>query len=243
MNEGQLEVALLRLEGQAPLCADLPLIDAWRLHTVGYLLLRLDRDEDARAAVRAGSELLEQRDMRSHPTGLVLDALEAVLAARDGDRRGAVAHLDVAQKKLPYLAQTVPARALLPTVVMAEAAFLLGLEQRAAKILDTLNGAALEARHDGFLRDEYDRLSGLVHAARGDHELAVTAVQQRILRSLASHKTVPAIAREMDRSPATIRTHIRTLYATLDVHSRAEAVERARTLRLLQDESSPETPD
>lgn len=237
MNEGRLEQAMVQLQSLAPLCVDLPLIDAWRLHTIGYVLVRLDRDDESRACVRRASELLEGSGLRGHPTALVLDALEALLAARMGERREAIDYLDAAQRKLPYVVHSVPARALLPTVVMGEAAYLLGLEQRAVRILDALPIDALPGSPGGFLRSEYDRLSESVRAARGDHELQVTAVQQRILRALASHKTVPAIAREMDRSPATIRTHIRALYATLGAHSRAEAVERARSLRLLDDPS------
>jgi LuxR family transcriptional regulator, maltose regulon positive regulatory protein len=55
----------------------------------------------------------------------------------------------------------------------------------------------------------------------------------RVLRYLPTHLTAPEIARELYVSPNTVKTHIRTLYAKLGTHNRAEAVERARTLGML----------
>ena len=242
MNAGRLGQAEQQLASLAPVCADVPMIDVWRLHTIAYLQARRGRDDEARATVDAASALLAKAAVRGHPMAIVVDALAALLAARAGDRRQAIVHLDLADKRLPDLVNAVPARALLPTVIIAEAACVLGLESRAARVLDTLPGDLLPGHPDDFLRTEYHRLSDSVRAVRGQEELHVTATQRRILRALASHQTVPAIAREMDRSPATIRSHIRALFGVLGVHSRAEAVERARSLRLFDDRTGQRPP-
>ena len=55
----------------------------------------------------------------------------------------------------------------------------------------------------------------------------------RVVRYLPGNLSAGEIAAELCLSPNTVRTHLRHVYAKLDVHSRSEAVERARVLRLL----------
>jgi LuxR family maltose regulon positive regulatory protein len=60
----------------------------------------------------------------------------------------------------------------------------------------------------------------------------------RVLRHLPTNLPAPEIAAELFVSINTIRTHMRNVYAKLGVHSRADAVRRARDLGLL----SPASP-
>ena len=55
----------------------------------------------------------------------------------------------------------------------------------------------------------------------------------RVLRYLPTNLTAPEIASELYVSPNTVKAHVRNLYAKLGAHRRAEAVARARDLRLL----------
>jgi LuxR family maltose regulon positive regulatory protein len=54
-----------------------------------------------------------------------------------------------------------------------------------------------------------------------------------VLRLLESPLSSVDIARELYISTHTVRSHIKSIYAKLDVHNRLEAVQRARQLRLL----------
>jgi LuxR family maltose regulon positive regulatory protein len=55
----------------------------------------------------------------------------------------------------------------------------------------------------------------------------------RVLRYLPTHLPAPEIAGELSVSTSTVKTHMRNLYGKLGVHTRADAVESARTLGLL----------
>ena len=54
-----------------------------------------------------------------------------------------------------------------------------------------------------------------------------------MLRYLPTHLSAPEIASELSVSTSTVKTHMRSLYTKLGVHSRGEAVESARALGLL----------
>jgi LuxR family maltose regulon positive regulatory protein len=62
---------------------------------------------------------------------------------------------------------------------------------------------------------------------------SLTESETRVLRYLPTHLTAPEIADELFLSVNTVGTHTRHLYAKLGVHSRNEAVDRARALGLL----------
>ena len=55
----------------------------------------------------------------------------------------------------------------------------------------------------------------------------------RVLRYLPTNLSRPEIAGELSVSPNTVSTHLRSIYAKLQVRDRSSAVRRARELRLL----------
>ena len=61
----------------------------------------------------------------------------------------------------------------------------------------------------------------------------MTKREAEILTLMATVLSPQEMAGELFVSMVTIRTHIRNIYAKLDVHSRFEAVQRARELGLL----------
>ena len=78
---------------------------------------------------------------------------------------------------------------------------------------------------------EWDGLAGLP-AFNEDLERPL-----RVLRYLPTNLRGPEIASELFVSQNTIRAHLRNLYAKLGVHSRTDAVNRARELGLLSPSS------
>lgn len=61
----------------------------------------------------------------------------------------------------------------------------------------------------------------------------LTAREQDVLRSVSQGFSVPETARRLNVAPSTVAAHIKTLYSKLAVHSRVEAVNRARAQGLL----------
>ena len=91
--------------------------------------------------------------------------------------------------------------------------------------------------HAALLADILDVIAGSSLPARADAPLALredlSESELHVLRYLPSNLSAPEIAAELYLSTNTVKTHMRHIYAKLDVHRRTEAVERARALGLL----------
>ena len=94
-----------------------------------------------------------------------------------------------------------------------------------------------ETAHTALLADILDVLRGSSPAATEQSSLPpgeeLSPGELRVLRYLPSNLSRPEIAGELSLSPNTVNTHVRSIYAKLDVRDRSSAVQRARQLRLL----------
>jgi LuxR family maltose regulon positive regulatory protein len=114
----------------------------------------------------------------------------------------------------------------------------------AAELLDALPRHA--TAHGALLADIVDVLQGR-RAPSSDRETptqseGLSPSELRVLRYLPTNMTRPEIARELYVSINTINTHIRNIYAKLDVRGRSSAVRRARELRILSTAGSRTAP-
>jgi len=95
----------------------------------------------------------------------------------------------------------------------------------------------LRTTHASLISDILNLLAGRASAARtGDAEPLQEPLSEgelRVLRYLPTNLRGPEIAAELFVSTNTLRTHLRNAYAKLGVHSRTDAVKRARELGLL----------
>ena len=186
---------------------------------IAQILLEEDSPEqavDALAPVIEGSsEVSWQVDPRT-------ESIEALLydaAARDalGEARAAEASLERA------LELAEPEGIILPFAL----APVQGLLERHPRHRTT---------HANLVSEILDVLAGSSAAPRADGPPPLDELSEaelRVIRYLPSNLKAPEIAAELFVSPNTVRTHLRHIYSKLDVHSRGEAVERARELGLV----------
>jgi LuxR family maltose regulon positive regulatory protein len=94
-----------------------------------------------------------------------------------------------------------------------------------------------ETAHAALLAGILDVLRGSSPAAREQSSLPpaeeLSPGELRVLRYLPTNLSRPEIAGELSVSVNTISTHLRSIYAKLQVRDRSSAVQRARELRLL----------
>jgi DNA-binding NarL/FixJ family response regulator len=73
----------------------------------------------------------------------------------------------------------------------------------------------------------------VVQSFRKATESPLTRRETEILEHIANGKSRSSIARELFVDLETVKTHIKNIYAKLDVHSRAEAIKAAKDGRLI----------
>ena len=187
--------------------------------------LRLARDDPEGAADMLAA-LLDEQALAMRPRVWPVQALLLEAISRD-----ALADTDLAERALERSLDLAEPEGLLIPFLLYPAAGLLERHRRrrtshAALISEILDLLAGRAPPRG--RDTTQLLSG-----------PLTESETRVLRYLPTNLSAPEIAGELYLSLNTIRTHMRHLYSKLGVHTRAEAVERARALGLLAPSSRP----
>ena len=94
-----------------------------------------------------------------------------------------------------------------------------------------------ETAHAALLADILDVLHGSSPAAKEQSSSPpaeeLSPGELRVLRYLPTNLSRPEIAGELSVAPSTVSTHVRSIYAKLQVRDRSSAVQRARELRLL----------
>jgi LuxR family maltose regulon positive regulatory protein len=94
-----------------------------------------------------------------------------------------------------------------------------------------------ETAHAALLADILGVLHGSSPAATQQSPVPpageLSPGELRVLRYLPTNLSRPQIAGELSVSPNTVSTHLRSIYAKLQVRDRSSAVQRARELRLL----------
>jgi LuxR family maltose regulon positive regulatory protein len=153
-------------------------------------------------------------------------ALQALAWQAEGQMGRAMAHLERAldlaarhRYAMTFVQHGAPMEALLR-------------EAAARRISTPYVGWLLSALEEGT-RDQGREEQAFPRPAQQPLLEPLSQRELEVLRLLSSSLTGPQIADELSISVATFRSHTKSIYGKLGVHSRIEAIERARDLDLL----------
>jgi LuxR family maltose regulon positive regulatory protein len=169
-------------------------------------------------------------------SALPVYALEARIAARDGDVQRARDALVQAQLVRPLASRAFPAYAVAGLLELARAYLALSDPGGAQIVLREAEQLVRWTPSLGLLTDDLIQirgyLSGAATALVGSS--ALTTAELRILPFLPTYLSFPEIADRLNISRNTVKTHAMSIYGKLWASSRGEAVERAVELGLLE---------
>jgi LuxR family maltose regulon positive regulatory protein len=199
-------------------------------------LARADLGE-ARALLARAHALAPRETFADYMPMALLLVAEACYDLQVGDRDGAARALVAAQRLRPYLTHATPYYAVQTQAEMARAYLALG-DTNAARA--TLVDAADVLRHRpdlGILGNEIAVLQERAAAAdRPDSGWAssLTKAELRLLPLLTTHLSFREIGQRLFVSRNTVKTQAISIYRKVGANSRAEAVERAVELGLVE---------
>lgn len=218
----------------APFTVRTPLLEIWRAAGLAYIHVMRGEGAAALRVLQDAQRIWDATGRDSNPLTVGLDVSWALTLASVGRRPEGESRLTAALAKLPVLRAGLPHRTGFIYVAAIESAVLLGKARLSAELLSEVATVGL-APHDTFYQERLVELGGRISTPRptSTDGISLTPKEADMLRHLESHQSVPVLAERLGRSPATLRTHIRTLYRKLGVGTRDEAVRLAHELGLL----------
>jgi len=204
-------------------------IRKYEMVAVARLLLAEGRNDEALAALAWSAERLEARGRVLFLAEVL--ALQALAQARLGDRAAALLSLHrslALSEQSEYLRGFVDAGPELVPLLRQ----LLIVGKKPAGAWPAFIARVLQALGDDVAPERLPQLKPQVTLSRFVCE-PLTEREEAVLGLLPTQLSSSEIAERLVVAPSTVRTHIKNIYSKLQVHSRDEAVQRARNLGLL----------
>jgi LuxR family maltose regulon positive regulatory protein len=201
-------------------------------------LIALDHGHwsEGQALVERALAVARRGHAESHITSALVFALAARLALHRRDVPLAHAQLREAERLRPLLSHAIPWYAVGTLLEMAEVSIGLRDPSGARQFVRDAE-AVLRRRPDlGTLGKRTDELRGRLETLpdTGSGSSTLTSAELRILPLLLTHLTLAGIADRLFLSRHTVKSQVWSMYRKLEVHTRSDAVARARELGLLE---------
>jgi LuxR family maltose regulon positive regulatory protein len=212
-----------------------PLLSVTLAYRAAIALDRGDSSE-GEALVEKALEVARRGHAESFVTSLLVFGLAARVALQRQDVARARTHLREAQRLRPLLSHALPWYSVGALLEMAEVSIGLGDTLGARQFIrdaDTVLGRRPDL---GTLSKRSAELGGRLSVMEtvGSDGATLTAAELRILPLLLTHLTVAGIADRLFLSRHTVKAQVWSMYRKLEVHTRSDAVARARELGLLE---------
>jgi len=213
-----------------------PVVHANAKSWMGLMALSAGERERGIRLISEAADVARAHHVDRLATGALSATAQALVLALLGDKSAASDMLATARRLSGLAGKIAPWFAVAGRLVQARTAMLLG-DGATARLL------VHEARL--HLTPELRASSAADDLARAEEALAqmshhggsagvLTSTELRILQFLPSHLTLQQIGEHLFISQSTVKTHVLSIYRKFGVNSRAEAVERARVLGLVE---------
>jgi LuxR family transcriptional regulator, maltose regulon positive regulatory protein len=203
-------------------------------------LLEIDAGgwSEAASLVGRATKLVDRYGLGDRPAMASVHATAALSHARQGETMLAQTNLKHGLWLLERLVGVGPWFAAGTTILLARAALALGDLGAARMLVREAERVLARYPDSGNLPDRLREIERMTDASAMPVGLAaapLTPAEMRVLRYLPTHLSFEAIAEELIVSRNTVKTQAIAAYRKLGVSSRAEAVEQARELGLLDE--------
>lgn len=215
---------------------DAPVSIADSLSWRGLLAIYRGEAQEGIRLISEARDVMDDYQLHRLATSVHAISAQALMLALRGDKRSARTTLGTARRMMTITESVGPWFAVCGRLIQARAAVLLGDGAMARTLLGearvlmtpdlegTLVSTLMSAAADSLDTVTSDGISAG----------SLTAAELRVLQFLPSHLTFPKIGEHLFLSTNTVKTHALSIYRKLGVTSRAEAVERARGLGLVE---------
>jgi LuxR family maltose regulon positive regulatory protein len=213
-----------------------PIIEANALSWMGLLTLDSGDRQRGIRQISEAAEITNRHHLDRLATGALSTTAEALVLALAGDKATASTALATARRLTSLAGGISPWFAVTGRIIQARTAVLLGDGATARLLLaearERLTPELAETAAVDGLASVEEALSRL--SDHGGTAGVLTATEMRVLQFLPSYLTMQQIGEHLFVSQATVKTHVLSIYRKFGVSTRAEAVEHARALGLVE---------
>ncbi|HEX4304862.1 MAG TPA: LuxR C-terminal-related transcriptional regulator [Solirubrobacterales bacterium] len=208
----------------------IPLIQVLALAQLALLAAAEDDWQSARILASQARAQVERSGLLARPSIALAVAVSAYVNANDRRRAEALSDLDLARALLARLDDFGPWFEIETAAALAAAATLVNDPRSAAGLIAKARGrlAALADAPmlEAWVTEIEDGLATFSESGLAE----LTPAEMKVVRLLPSHLSYRQIAAELNVSPNTIKSQVRSAFGKLGVSSRHEAVEFCRSL-------------